>query len=153
MTRQLLIWMQLLTGILHHFFRYDTTTTDGNAIKNFILVATNLHYSWFEEHVEGFSPLLISNTPEDPVFDTHYEQYSELVADSRPTSDRNCYKKDAFDVDANNDGGAMDNRLVDNNDDQRGGNNQNSDGDYVEKQRESGYLRKDFFWIKFDLPP
>ncbi len=105
--------MQLLTGASYHFFRYNTTTADWDSIKNSIdtsdvtftrLAAANLYYGSFEKLVEGFSPLSISDIPENPV---------ELMASPRHTSDRNRYKKDTFVVDKNNDGEAVDDGAVD----------------------------------------
>lgn len=145
------------------------TTTNWDVIKNSTntpnvsftcLATTNLHYDLFGELVEGLSPLPISDIPNDPVIGTYYRQYSELVAGPRPTSDCDRYKKDAFDVDENNDGGAADDRVAndgvvddgvaddkvaDNNDDQGEGNDQNSDADYTEEQEKPARLGKGSF--------
>lgn len=128
---QLLIGIQLLTGISHHFFRYNTTIVDWDSIKNSIdapdvtfacLATANFHYGLFGERVEGLSLLPISNIPEIPIVDTHYGQYSELVADP-PISDRDCYNKNTVDTNENDDGGVGDDRVADNNDHQGEGNN------------------------------
>lgn len=85
------------------------------------------------------------------------------MASSYPTSDHNCYKKDIFDMDKNDDGGVADNGVannraadnkvandgvVDNNNNQGESNDQNSDGDYTEKEKEPSYLGKGFFLDK-----
>lgn len=146
MIQQLLIGMQLLTGTSHHFFRYDTTTTKWDSIKNSInawniifarLATANLHYGLFEELVKDFSSLPIADIPKDPIVGIHYGQYSELVADPL-----------TFDVDKNDDKGVVDNKVANNgaaddklanngatngNDNQGKDNDQNSDGDYKEE--------------------
>lgn len=123
------------------------TIADWNIIENFLdisnisfarLIVANFHYDLFGKLVEGFSLLLISDISKDPVVNTNYRQYNKLVAGLCLISDYNCYKKDAFDADKNNDEGSVDNRVadnraVDNNHDQGEDNDQNSDGDYIEE--------------------
>lgn len=116
------------------------------------LATTNFHYGLFGERVKGLSLFPISNILEIPVVDTHYGQYSELVA-YPSTSDRNCYNKNTVDTDEKDDRGVVDDGVADNNNHQGEGNNQISDGDYKEEQEELSRSRKGFFWIKLDLPP
>lgn len=132
------------------------TTADWNSIENSIdpldvifacLAAANLYYGLFGEPVKDFSPLPISDILEDPVVVIYYGQYGKLVANP-PIFDCDCYNKDVVNVDENNDGraanvgaaddGVVDDRVADDDDNQKEGNDQNSDGDYKNKQREFG---------------
>ena len=80
---------RLLIDVSHHLSRYETITADCNAVEYVdnisaisfaCLASANLHYGLFGELVE--SPLLFlpSDKPEDCAVNTHYKQYSELVA-------------------------------------------------------------------------
>ncbi len=162
----------MLTVASHHSSRYDTTTTDWDSIKNSInapdvtfacLAIANLHYGSFGELVEGLSPLPISDLLEDHIVGTHYRQYGELMAGFHPTSDRDRNKKDTLDVDENDGKRAADDKVVDdgaaddgvaenkaaNDDDNQGeSNNQNSDRDYMVKQKKPSHLGKGFFLDK-----
>lgn len=75
------------------------------------------------------------------------------MADLRSTSDRDRYKEDILDMNENNEGEATDNGIADdivvnNDDDQKECNDQNSDKDYMEKQGEIDCLGKSFFLDK-----
>lgn len=70
------------------------------------------------------------------------------MAGPRPTFDRDHYKKDTLNVDKNDNGRVVKDKVADNDDDQGESNNQNSDRDYKEKQRELGHFKKGFFLDK-----
>lgn len=133
------------------------TTADWNIIENstnapdvsFTCPTTaNLYYSLFGEFVEGFSSFPIFDTSENPIVDTYYGQYGELVTGPCPTFDCNFYREDDFDKDDNNDREVADNQVIDNNDDQGEDNNQNSDKNYIREQREPSLLGKNSFLDK-----
>lgn len=142
MTQQWLIGMQLLTNTLYHLFRYNITIANWNTIKNSTnapdilfacLTTINLYYNLFKKLVESFLPFLISNTPKNSVVGIYYGQYDELVTVFYLSSDCNCYKEDAFDIDENNNMRVVEDRIADNYNDQGKSNNQNSDRDYIEE--------------------
>lgn len=116
------------------------TITNWDTIENFTnapdisfacLVTVNLHYSLFRKLVKGFSPFSISNIPENSIVGIYYRQYDELVAGFYLTSDCDYYKEDAFNLDKNNDARVVEDRIVENYDNQGKNNNQNSDKAYM----------------------
>lgn len=125
------------------------------------LAITNLQYSLFEKHVEGFSPLSISDASEDPIIGIYFGQYSNLVIDFPLDADENNDRKEANNKAANNravangtmdnggaDDGTANNGVANNDNDQEKNNDQNSDGGNKEKQGELDHSKKSSFLDK-----